>query len=98
MPDMLPKPAVGSPRTISASHLVQWIFRRDGHAVTCQVAAGDTPLSYDVCLVPHWDVAATSIETVRSPFQAMQRHAEIAKQLLDAGWLVTRRTTVRARD
>jgi hypothetical protein len=83
--------------TLDAARLVSWIFQRNGHALTCQVDAGATPSSYDVCIVPHWDVAAAAIETVKSPVKALRLHAEIVKQLQEAGWLLTHRTAARAR-
>ena len=89
---MISTPGVRRPHSMDSARLVSWIFHRNGHALTCQVDRGPTPLSYDVCIVPHWDVAATAVETVKSPIQALQRHAEIAKQLQEAGWLLTRRT------
>jgi hypothetical protein len=84
-------------RTLDAARLVCWIFHRNGHALTCQVDARATPSSYDVCIVPHWNVAAASVETVKSPVKALRLHAEIAKQLQEAGWLLARRTATRAR-
>ena len=78
--------------TMDSARLVRWIFRRNGHAVTCQVDAGAAPSSYDVCIVPHWDVAAAAVETMKSPVQALQRHAEIAKELQEAGWQLAHRT------
>jgi hypothetical protein len=69
--------------------LVRWIFHRSGSSLTCQVDAGATG-SYDVSVVPHWNVAAGAIETVETPGRALQRHAEIAKQLRENGWLLAR--------
>jgi hypothetical protein len=51
-----------------------------------------TPSSYDVCIVPHWDVSAAAVETLATPGRALQRHAEIAKQLRECGWHVVHRT------
>jgi hypothetical protein len=72
--------------------LVRWIFHRSGNALTCQVDASATRSSYDVSVVPHWNVAAGAIETVDTPGRALQRHAEIAKQLREHGWSLARRT------
>jgi hypothetical protein len=84
-------------RAVDADRLVSWIFHRNGHALTCQVDGGGSSSTYNVCIVPHWNVGAASIETVTSPVKALRRHAEIAKQLQEAGWLLARRTAVRAR-
>jgi len=83
--------------TMDSARLVRWIFHRNGHALTCQVDAGATPTSYDVCIVPHWNVAAAAVETMKSPVRALRRHAEIAKELQEAGWRLAHRTTTRAR-
>jgi hypothetical protein len=78
-------------RDADLGYLVRWTFHRDGTALTCHVNAR-APLSYDVCIVPHWNVSAAAVETVATPGRALQRHAEIAKQLLECGWRVARRT------
>jgi len=72
--------------------LVRWIFHRSGNTLTCQVDASATRSSYDVSVVPHWNVASAVIETVGTPGRALQRHAEIAKHLRETGWSLARRT------
>jgi hypothetical protein len=84
---------ISTPSARRLRTIVCWIFHQNGHALTCQVDAGTRPWSYDICIVPHWNVAATAVETVTSPVKALQRHAEIAKQLQEAGWLLAHRTT-----
>ena len=84
-------------RTMDSARLVCWTFHRNGHALTCQVDASGRPSSFDVCIVPHWNVGAAAVETVKSPVKALQRHAEIAKQLQEAGWLLAHRTAARPR-
>ena len=71
--------------------LVRWIFRRGGVALTCRVDARATS-SYDVSVVPHWNVSAAAVERLETPGRALQRHAEIAKQLREGGWLLAHRT------
>jgi hypothetical protein len=49
--------------------------------------------SYDVCVVPHWNVSAAVVETVDTPGRALLRHAEIARNLRETGWLVVDRVS-----
>ena len=51
--------------------------------------------SGDVCVVPHWDISSTLIEHFDAPRSAMLRHAEIARRLRDAGWMVTEHASSR---
>ena len=85
---MTPYPTVHH-ATAETVCLVRWIFHRSGSSLTCQVDASGKG-SYDVSVVPHWNVAAGAIETVQTPRRALQRHAEIAKQLRENGWLLAR--------
>jgi hypothetical protein len=78
-------------RTPEATCLVRWIFHRHGSALTCQVNARATS-SYDVCVVPHWNVSAAAVETVETPGRALLRHAEIARHLREGGWCVADRS------
>jgi hypothetical protein len=79
-------------RTTEPVCLVRWIFQRSGNTLTCQVDASATRSSYDVAVVPHWNVAAAAVETVETPGRALQRHAEIAKHLRETGWLLAHHT------
>ena len=54
-----------------------------------EVAARSTN-SFDVCVVPHWDVSSSVIETFNSACSALERHAEISLQLRETGWVVSR--------
>jgi hypothetical protein len=67
--------------------LLRWILRRGNDALTCGVdARGDR--SFDVCVVPHWDISASVIERFPAPTSALRRHAEIAARLRQSGWVV----------
>lgn len=66
--------------------MLRWVFRRDTETLTCEVdAAGNR---WEVCIVPHWDVAESVIERFDTPLSALERHADIARRLRDAGWSV----------
>jgi hypothetical protein len=71
--------------------ILRWVFRRGNDVLTCGVDASRTGAGYDICIVPHWDVASTIIEGIDSPVSALRRHAEIACALRDAGWFVATR-------
>jgi hypothetical protein len=73
--------------------LIRWVLQRGGEILTCQVDAHVHRSAYDVCIVPHWDVDAASIEVIATPSRAFQRHAEIAMRLRNAGWFVAARSS-----
>lgn len=73
--------------------LIRWVLQRGREILTCQVDAHVHRSAYDVCLVPHWDVDAASIEVIATPGRAFLRHAEIAMRLRNAGWFVTARSS-----
>ena len=76
--------------------LVRWIFERRGNAITCEVDMNETQ-TCDVSVIPHWDFASAFVEHFDGPIQAMERHAEVAQELRDAGWVVTRHLASRSR-
>jgi hypothetical protein len=67
--------------------VVQWTFQRGTRTLTCQVAKAPRR-SYAVCLVPHWDVRASAVESYGEVTSALQRHAKIAEALRSNGWTV----------
>jgi hypothetical protein len=36
--------------------------------------------------VPHWNIGSSAIESYERPTEALQRHAELAWYLREAGW------------
>jgi hypothetical protein len=68
--------------------MLRWIFRRGTKALTCEVAAVSG--GYEVCVVPHWNVAASTIESFVTPVQAFAHHARIARRLQEGAWAVDR--------
>lgn len=67
--------------------VVQWTFQRGRQTLTCQVAKARRR-SYAVCLVPHWNVRASAVESYGEVTSALQRHAKIAEALRSNGWTV----------
>lgn len=72
--------------------LLRWTFQKDGRSITCQVEGNRSASSYDVCVVPHWDIASAVVEGAQTPIGAFQRHAEIAMRLRATGWSLARRS------
>jgi hypothetical protein len=75
-------------RSVSAKPvcLVRWVFHRGNAAVTCAVEAAGRA-SYDVCVLPHWNLSEATVEHYDAPASALCRHAAIASRLRQAGWV-----------
>ena len=67
--------------------MLRWVFGRRANAITCEVDF-TADHQYEVSVVPHWNVSAPSIERFDTAPHAMQRHAELALSLREAGWKV----------
>ena len=65
--------------------VLSWMFERRDSGLTAQVDV--TPAgTYELCVVPHWDVSRAVVEPFTGPIAALRRHAEIARHLRDVGW------------
>jgi hypothetical protein len=69
--------------------ILRWIFLKDAKALTCEIRMNGRA-SHDVCVLPHWNIADTTVERYGRAAEALRRHAEIASQLRDAGWMLVR--------
>jgi hypothetical protein len=67
--------------------IVSWVLQRGHQLLTCEVDRASS--SFEVAVVPHWDVSASAIETFATPVDALQRHAEIISELRQRGWALT---------
>jgi hypothetical protein len=67
--------------------MLRWVFHRGADAVTCAVEASGSGASYDVCVLPHWNLSQATVEHFDVAASALQRHAEIASRLRHAGWV-----------
>ncbi len=65
--------------------VLRWVFLRDSRALTCELRMNGR-FSHDVCVVPHWNIGDSVVERFRRPADALQRHAEIARDLREGGW------------
>jgi hypothetical protein len=69
-----------------STRVLRWVFRRNDRAITCEIDS-DRTHSFEVSLVPHWDLSASVIERFDAAHHAFLRHAEMARRLRDAGWV-----------
>ncbi len=63
--------------------------------LTCEVDMRRNQRSYEVCVVPHWNVSSSIIETYDTPVGALRRHAQVARSLREAGWALAAHVAVR---
>jgi hypothetical protein len=68
--------------------VVRWLFLRGGNALTCEVDVRANG-SYDVFVMPHWDISSVVTEHFDAPTGALLRHAELARCLRENGWVLT---------
>ncbi|HYU77717.1 MAG TPA: hypothetical protein VEK56_01950 [Vicinamibacterales bacterium] len=76
------------PINLESSNVLRWVFQRDANAITCKLDM-NSDRSFEMHIVPHWDVPASVIEHFESPADALLRHAEVARLLRENGWNVT---------
>jgi hypothetical protein len=77
------------PPRLEPTAMLRWDFLRGHKAVTCEVRATGAS-SYDVCVIPHWDVSSSVVERFAHPVAALRRHAQIASDFQQAGFSVSR--------
>jgi hypothetical protein len=68
--------------------LVEGILQREAKSITCQREARGHR-THELCILPHWNPSAAVIERFDAPLPAMMRHAQLARDLREAGWRVT---------
>ncbi|HKY19948.1 MAG TPA: hypothetical protein VJM31_01905 [Vicinamibacterales bacterium] len=69
--------------------LLKWNFVRQARVLTCEIRANGSQ-SYDVCVLPHWDVGSTVIEPYDRLANALGRHAQLASYFREHGWKIAR--------
>lgn len=82
-----------SVRSAETAPLLRWVFERRGSTITCEVDVNDAR-ACEVCLIPHWDVASSVVERFDGPMSALERHAELSRELRAAGWIVAEHTAL----
>lgn len=73
--------------TAEPACILRWVFHRGPDTLTCAVESDVNGSSYDVCVLPHWNLSGATVEHFEVPASALRRHAEIASRLRHAGWL-----------
>lgn len=68
--------------------IIRWEFAREDHHLLCAIRATPSVSSFEVATVPLWDVNRAAVETFKTASEALTRHAAIAADLRDAGWMV----------
>ena len=66
--------------------IVRWQFERGDRHLACMVQAAAITSSYEVAIVPLWDVGRSAVESFDNSAAALHRHAAIASDLREAGW------------
>jgi hypothetical protein len=67
--------------------ILRWVFQRGPEVLTCAVENSGERSSFDVCVLPHWNLSDATVERFDAPASALRRHAEIASRLREAGWI-----------
>ena len=67
--------------------VVRWTFLRGNDLLTCQIHRQSSG-GFRLSLVPFSPKGMSGIQTFSSIFSALQRHAAIAAELRQAGWMV----------
>jgi hypothetical protein len=81
----------GSDMTTPASKsttLLRWVFQRGHYAITCSIDMIDDGAAFDVFVLPHWNLSASTIKRFDDAASAFAQHAELAMMLRQAGWAV----------
>ena len=83
-----PRPLHAEPACV-----LRWVFQRGPDVLTCAIEAGGRQSSYEVCILPHWNLSEATVEHFDAPGSALRRHAEIASRLRESGWVARYRVT-----
>ena len=69
-----------------ARTLLEWVFCRENHVVTCQLDQEGS--RYRVRLVPHRGLGKSIVNTFDAGLSAFQRHAAFVAELRHLGWML----------
>lgn len=75
------------------AQLVRWEFARAHQHLMCAIRSTPADSSFELAIVPLWDVGRAAIETFSTATAALRRHAAVAADLRDAGWTVASYTS-----
>ncbi len=65
--------------------LLRWVFHQGARTLTCGLIVNEDG-GFDVCVMPHWNLDASTIESFDAAGPAFGRHAQIAMDLRGNGW------------
>jgi hypothetical protein len=71
-----------------ASPVIQWTFLKGNNLLSCRIDTKDHGKSYDLRVVPRADVTPL-VEHFARCSGALCRHAQIASQLRQTGWVLS---------
>jgi hypothetical protein len=75
--------------------MLRWLFTKGHRVLTCEVRI-DQRGTFEVSVLPWWNVSQAIVEGYSGATDAMRRHAEIAAAFGQAGWTVARQTPTRS--
>jgi len=75
-------------RSYLSRRLLRWTFRRGNDLLTCVIDRARSGFGYQLAIVPERSShsARTVIETFRSAFDVLLRHASLVRELRESGW------------
>jgi hypothetical protein len=68
--------------------LLRWVFQKGPLCITCSIDMVGQGSAFDVSVLPHWNLSASTVERFADAARAFERHAELALILRMAGWTV----------
>jgi hypothetical protein len=55
--------------------------------ITCAIEMVEGGSAFDVWVLPHWDLSASTVEQFEDAASAFEHHAALALMLREAGWI-----------
>jgi hypothetical protein len=68
--------------------ILRWTFRRGDETVVCELGLNQNESAYELRLNPPWHRSGDGPEQFDDAMSAFQRHAEIERVLVNAGWML----------
>jgi hypothetical protein len=73
---------------IPSTTLLRWAFQKGPLTITCAIDMVDNGSAFDVSVLPHWNLSASTIQRFDNAARAFEHHAELAAMIRQAGWTV----------
>lgn len=68
--------------------ILRWTFRRGTETLVCELGLNHDESAYELRLNPPWNDSSRGPELFDDAMSAFQRHAEIERMLVRAGWML----------